>query len=203
MDYWNNEVLDKLNNVIKESGQACQGCCMYQNGTRTFAVRKNIEDIRQNLMTCGSKANKIMEVGWNAGHSNYLFLTGNPEAKIINYDLMGHKYSEGCLNVLKEKFNVDVVRGDSTKTIPSQENPEVQDLIHIDGGHGDKCAFHDIINCRRFADKKTLMIMDDTNSKTITEILEFCIRCKWIKEINYEKAGLIHATHHRMFNYLL
>tara|TARA_R110002096_G_scaffold27366_3_gene83895 strand:- start:2378 stop:2995 length:618 start_codon:yes stop_codon:yes gene_type:complete len=199
---WESDDLKNLNEKITETGGALQGCCMYQNGTRTFSVRKNIDDLRQNLFDCGKRSKKILEVGFNAGHSNLIFLFGNPDAEILNFDLMGHKYSYPCLDYLKSKYNVSVIAGNSMKTLLLKEG-EIFNLIHIDGGHGDKPAFHDLVNCKRFADKATLMIFDDTNSETITKILEFAIHCKFIKEINYEKEKLKEIKHHRIFRYVI
>ena len=201
--YWDTEDLKELNKCISEAGTSQQGGSIYANGTRTFSIRKNIEDVRQNLIRVGELCSSIVEVGFNAGHSNMLFLLLNPKNNILNFDLMGHKYSEPCLEYLKSKYNVKMIKGNSIITIPEYEVECKYDAIHIDGGHGDTCAFHDLVNCRKFAHKKTLLIFDDTNSETITNILEFAIRCKWIKEINYDKQGFIKTTHHRIFNYNL
>ena len=65
---WESEDLKNLNNKITEAGGSLQGCCMYQNGTRDFAIRKNIEDLRQNLFLAGKRSNKVLEVGFHAGH---------------------------------------------------------------------------------------------------------------------------------------
>ena len=197
---WESEDLKNLNDKISDCGGSLEGNALYRNGTKTFQKRENLDDLRENLYRCAKRKKKILEVGFNGGHSNLLFLHANPDAEILNFDLMGHKYSYPCYEYIKSKYNVSLIQGNSMKTLLEKDR-EVFDLIHIDGGHNDKVVFSDLVNCKRFAHKNTIMIFDDTNSETITKILEFAIHCKFIKEINYEKENLKEIKYHRIFRY--
>ena len=171
-------------------------------GTQGGAVTpvENLDDLRENLYNSAKRRKKILEVGFNAGHSNLLFLHANPKAEILNFDLMGHKYSYPCYDYLKSKYNISLIQGNSMKTLLEKDR-EVFDLIHIDGGHNDKVVFSDLVNCKKFAHKRTIMIFDDTNSDSITRILEFAISCNFIKEVDYQKENFIKNDYHRIFRY--
>lgn len=197
---WESEDLKNLNDIISDCGGSLQGNSLYNNGTKTFQIRTKLDDLRENLYNSAKRRNKILEVGFNAGHSNLLFLQANPKAEILNFDLMGHKYSYPCYEYLKSKYNISLIQGNSMKTLLEKDR-EVFDLIHIDGGHNKKVVFSDLVNCKKFAHKKTIMIFDDTNWETITTILEFAISCNFIKEVDYEKENFIKNKYHRIFRY--
>ena len=109
---------------------------------------------------------RILEIGFNAGHSADLFLSCNPNATVISFDLGQHQY------VLTAKEYIDatypsrhtLALGDSRQTVPSYIDAypdEKFDLIFIDGGHEYDIAKCDVINCKRVAHSKTTVIVDD------------------------------------------
>ena len=109
---------------------------------------------------------KIMEVGFNAGHSAELFLL-NSTAYVHSFDIGHHfnqylKYGKIYIN---NKFpnRHTLVFGDSTETLPRfKNNNNIKfDLIFIDGGHSYEVAYADLINCRNLAHSETILIMDD------------------------------------------
>ena len=59
-----------------------------------------------------------------------------PDAKIKLFDIGEHKYVKDCFEYLNKKFpdRLELVIGDSTKTVPKNKN-KIYDLVHIDGGH--------------------------------------------------------------------
>lgn len=110
---------------------------------------------------------KVMEIGFNAGHSAEVFLKNNPTLSLTSFDLGAHQY------VLPAKEYIDATYpgrhtlylGDSLETVPkfARENPGTTfDVIFIDGGHDYHIAKGDLENCRKLAHKDTLIIMDDT-----------------------------------------
>jgi predicted O-methyltransferase YrrM len=58
-----------------------------------------------------------------------------------------------------------LILGDSTETLPKyiNHNPgKTFDLIFIDGGHDYRIANADLENCKKLANKDTIVILDDT-----------------------------------------
>ena len=71
---------------------------------------------------------------------------------------------EPAVKYLVNKFphiHINFIKGNSTKTIPNTTVEQTYDLIHIDGGHSFDVAYADIKNCKKFAHKSTLLIIDD------------------------------------------
>jgi predicted O-methyltransferase YrrM len=121
--------------------------------------------------------NNFLEVGFNAGHSCLTALYNNPKLKnILIFDINHHKYTEPNYNLLKnlelaKNVNLKFVKGDSTKTIPKYNTDIKYDFIHIDGGHSYEVAKADIINCKKFASKKHILLIDDCNTETLKKCL--------------------------------
>jgi hypothetical protein len=108
---------------------------------------------------------RILEIGFNAGHSSNLFLKES-NSTVVSFDINEHTYTQ------YSKIYIDyvypdrhtLVIGDSTKTIPEFIDSTF-DVIFIDGGHDYHIAKQDLENCKRFAHKDTIVIMDDTMYK--------------------------------------
>ncbi len=109
----------------------------------------------------------VLEIGFNAGHSSELFLENNKSVKVISFDLGGFNHvSVGKTFVDKHyPFRHSLILGDSTVTVPdfAKNNQDLTvDLIFIDGGHEYQISKADLVNCKKFAHKNTLVVMDDT-----------------------------------------
>lgn len=127
-------------------------------------ISKQVEDLIK--LSKGSDIH-VLEIGFNAGHSAEVFLQNNHSLKLISFDLGEHDY------ILKAKQFIDakyknrhtLILGDSTITIPTyiNDNPNKKfDIIFIDGGHDYSIANADLENCRKLANKDTIVIIDDT-----------------------------------------
>ena len=111
---------------------------------------------------------KVAEVGFNAGHSSYLFLKSRPDVEVTSFDLGDHDYTHLAKWIIDEHFpgRHSLVIGDSGVTVPAfaKSQPDHKfDLIFIDGGHDFDVAVADIDNCRLLATDQTIVIMDDLN----------------------------------------
>ena len=114
----------------------------------------------QLLIDYSKNARNILEIGFNGGHSAELFLK-NCSGKVTSLDLGEHYY------VNKGKKYIDsvypgrhtLILGDSRKTVKNLSGSF--DLIFIDGGHTYDIAKSDLINCKKLADKDTVVLMDD------------------------------------------
>jgi len=106
-------------------------------------------------------AKKIMEIGFNAGHSSEVFLN-HTRAHVTSFDLGEHSYVSHAKEYIDAYYpnRHTLVIGDSTTTVPKCN--DIFDVIFIDGGHDYDVASADLQNCRRLAHKDTIVIMDDT-----------------------------------------
>lgn len=127
-------------------------------------VPKQVEDLIK--LSNGSNIH-AMEIGFNAGHSAEIFLQNNPTLRLTSFDLGCHDY----VIVAKEYIDATypnrhtLILGNSTVTIPkySNENKDrIFNIIFIDGGHDYIIANADLENCRKLANKDTIVIIDDT-----------------------------------------
>ena len=112
---------------------------------------------------------KILEVGFNAGHSSYAFLGARPDVTVVSFDLGEHAYVAKAKAFMDMKFpgRHTLVLGDSRETLPrySAEHPDAAfDLIFIDGGHEYDVAVADLLNCQAMAHPSGLVVMDDLRS---------------------------------------
>src|ERR1022692_207218 len=112
---------------------------------------------------------RILEIGFNAGHSSYVFLGARPDISVVSFDLGEHAYVAKAKAFMDVKFpgRHALVLGDSRETIP-RYSAEYQgatfDLIFIDGGHDYDVAVADLLNCRAMAQPSGLVVMDDLRS---------------------------------------
>ena len=120
------------------------------------------------LVNLTSKPNiKIMEIGFNAGHSAEIFLKNNPTATLLSFDLGLHRYVGTAKRYIDINYpnRHNLIIGDSTELVPHfiENNEGVKfDVIFIDGGHKYEIAKADMENCFHLAHKDTVVILDDT-----------------------------------------
>jgi predicted O-methyltransferase YrrM len=119
------------------------------------------------LLCADKNIKNILEIGFNAGHSADLFLNTNTMCNVLSFDIGEHEYVKVAKEFIDNTYpnRHTLVLGDSTKTIPKYETDIKYDLIFIDGGHSYEVAKADLLNCKRFAHKDTIVIMDDTMYK--------------------------------------
>jgi predicted O-methyltransferase YrrM len=122
--------------------------------------------MRSDLSNIKNKIQKMVEVGFNAGHSCELFLQECPHAKIVSFDLGKYLYTPAGVAFMQRKYKDRFlfIQGDSHLTIPQYvcEHPDEKvDFIYIDGDHSEEGCFQDIMDCRNFATPETIVWVDD------------------------------------------
>ncbi len=200
-NFLQDENILSLNNIVTTTGAPLEGNCLYEH-RKDFALNQtNKEDLGQNKFNLCLDRKNIIKVGFNAGHSSALYLYANRNIEIVSFDLCRRRYTEICAKYLTEKYSFELIKGDSLDTVPAYNPGAKFSLIHIDGGHTSRIALLDIINCKKFADKQTLLIIDDAYIACIKRTIEFHSSSKVIAEINDESFRLAKTKFHRIFRY--
>lgn len=132
--------------------------------TEGFVSEKQQKQLCELIAQYAPQTKRIMEIGFNAGHSAECFLKWNPNVHVVSFDIGRHNY------VQKGKEYIDAIYpgrhtliiGDSTKTVLEYKPDVPFDVIFIDGGHDYPIAQADLENCKRLAHANTFVVMDDT-----------------------------------------
>jgi len=108
----------------------------------------------------------VMEIGFNGGHSSELFLSSNKNIQVVSFDIGEHNYVKLGKEFIDKTYpnRHELIIGNSLETVPyySTNVNKKFDIIFIDGGHMYDVARGDIINCKKLAHDKSIVIMDDT-----------------------------------------
>jgi predicted O-methyltransferase YrrM len=111
----------------------------------------------------------IFEIGFNAGHSAYTFLSARPDIRVVSLDLGAHDYVVKGKNLIDRTYpgRHTLLIGDSTlhldqKAVAASIVKAFQpDMFFIDGGHDDLIPERDIFNCIAIAKPGSWFIIDD------------------------------------------
>jgi predicted O-methyltransferase YrrM len=119
-----------------------------------------------NLLVHNPSVRTVLEIGFNAGHSSYVFLEARPDVQVVSFDLGEHGYVSAAKEFIDKKFpgRHQLVMGDSTVTVPQfrERCPDaVFDLAFVDGGHDYEVAIADLRNCQPLVAAGGLVVMDD------------------------------------------
>lgn len=109
---------------------------------------------------------RIMEIGFNAGHSANAILSANPNATLLSFDLGIYRTVPIAKEYMDHHYpnRHTLILGDSQITVPKYvaDHPQDKfDMIFIDGGHNEPIPMNDLINCMPLAHKDTILILDD------------------------------------------
>jgi predicted O-methyltransferase YrrM len=126
---------------------------------------QEVEGQVADLIALTNKPNiKVMEIGFNAGHSAEIFLKHNKDLTVTSFDLGRNSYVSTAKEYIDKTYpgRHTLILGDSTKTVPIFNPDGPFDFIFIDGGHEYDIASADFRNCFRLAHRDTIVALDDT-----------------------------------------
>jgi predicted O-methyltransferase YrrM len=108
----------------------------------------------------------ILEIGFNAGHSSEIFLCNNKDVQLTSIDLGYWYYTKFGVRFLSRKFKnqIKIIYKDSIDAISdfsSIKENTFFDLIYVDGNHDYQYAMADMLNCKKFANSNSLVMLDD------------------------------------------
>lgn len=110
---------------------------------------------------------RILEIGFNAGHSAEVFLSTAPEPQLLSFDLGRVAAVTVGKTFIDARYpgRHTLVVGDSTTSVPAFAAvcPDARcELLFIDGGHSYEIARADIEHCARLAGPGAIVAVDDT-----------------------------------------
>ena len=148
-----NSVVSELEKIKAEAKEIVEGGCLGEQSEQF------IRFLHEN-----PQITRVLEIGFNVGHSSAVFLSSNPEIKVISVDLGEHQYVYDAKKVIDKHFpdRHQLFIGDSRKLIPKLKGKVYPDFIFIDGGHLDDIPLKDIRNCLELANNDTILCLDDT-----------------------------------------
>jgi len=115
----------------------------------------------------------ICEVGFNAGHSTAIWLSANPSARVVSFDLFMNRFSLPCVQYLRTRFpdRLEIHRGDSMRTVPRAHPSTRCDLVHVDGRHSYAYTVMDFLHLVHKSHPATLFIFDDQCNPTACDAI--------------------------------
>lgn len=135
-----------------------------------------------------SMAQTVCEIGFNAGHSAFQYLSGTRNATVYSFDSGIKGYAKEMAEFLNESYGgrLHMIWGNSKSSIPSfsRKHPNVKcDLLVIDGSHEYSIVMADIINFKEMAWEKNILVMDDIQSSKIHGAFRNAIQAGIVQEI--------------------
>ena len=171
--------LTALNKIVIASGDPMEGNLFHFN-LETPDLRAPDPRYRYkrfNFAFACLAGRRLLEVGFNAGHSAMLALTCNPELTYVGVDLARHRYTAACFDYLKSVFGsrISLIPGDSRETLPAIENLETFDLFHVDGGHDFDVVVEDLRNIAAGARPGSRIVIDDMTGTHLRVLCDFYV----------------------------
>ena len=177
---------------LKQFGapQFLNGNLFYEHRSEGFAdapLSPDMDEKRRRLFEIARRGKSLLEIGVNGGHSLLLAKLANPALKCTGIDICKQispnwgrvdVYTPRAMQWLKTRFPGDFVfhMGDSLLEAPrfAVTNPEAQiDILHVDGDK--QTYFRDIVNLMPVLHKESLIVVDDTNLRTVQGMVKSLI----------------------------
>ena len=205
-DFKNNIHIQNITLILKQVGERVEGNLICDGEPENWVYNENFAKIHNVQLLCKHKK-KIIEIGINACHSLVLMLMVNPTATYLLFDLNNHKYTEKCLDYVRNAFpssNINVIFGDSTITIPkyiSLHSDEINtyEMCHLDGGHTEDIFSKDYENTKILLNENGIVIFDDFDMEPIYNYINRKIHDK---EIYIEDdKNIIKNSKHCIYRY--
>lgn len=183
-------VFAELDRIIRENPEPymCEGS-VWCLGGGSMAKTDVFEHKRRNLFKLASGASRILEIGFNAGHSAALMLLASPHSKLTLFDIGEHRYTRPALECLMRTFpgRVEAMYfGDSRCMLPAfvtsravappAASPPPFDLVHIDGGHTEDVLASDFECCARLVAPVHTVVIDDVDDRACPPVAQFVRR---------------------------
>lgn len=167
--------LEQLNQILRQSGEFIEGNNFYLDGVTPAEEQMPVVEFRirrRAHVLLAQQYDRVVEVGFNAGHSALLLLTANPDLIYTGIDICTHGYTSTCYEYLKSVFGdrVRLTKGNSVEQLPLLYSiyPDLKDKSIgwiIDGCHLIDIAKIDAYNVVEvLANDGELLLFDDIDA---------------------------------------
>ncbi len=190
MEYY---LSDILHIVSQNTNNGFEGNAFYYHNTQNRF--QELLPKQMNLFWAGGQIKtRVCEVGFNAGHSALLMLSGcsAPSIEFTVFDIGQHNYTRPCLEYIQSQFSktvIEYIEGDSIVKMAEyiREHPEraeTYDVVHVDGGHTLECITADFGHAKKLVRKGGIIVMDDTNIDYIDSAVNAAISSGEFTEVD-------------------
>lgn len=118
-----------------------------------------------------SSPDKILETGFNCGHTSTIMLEAAKGTSLTTFDLFNNEFNGKAKSVIDKHHNgLTIVKGDTKSTLPKyfKEHPdEMFDFALIDGGHDYPTALSDLKAVLPHIKPGGYILIDDMNLKGV------------------------------------
>ena len=181
--------LDALLEIIRRHSEFLDGNLFFVNLSEAERgeASDDLLEKRANLVALIRGRDRVLEIGFNAGHSALLMLLANDDCSVTAIDTCQHPYTLPCFSYLDDCFpgRLRLIEGDSVQ-IMGQLDESGFDLIHYDGGK-EKTIEADLRNTRSLVGDEHVLVIDDTQNERLSTIVDDLVR-----------QGLIEVDRHRV-----
>lgn len=167
--------------------RSVEGHCKLTERTIQFA--KDIYEV--------VKPKSMLEIGFNAGHSAFMWLTLFPELKFHSVDICKHNYTLSHMKKLKEAFGDRFTYGKGDSKVMNVNFVKHFDLVFIDGDHSYEGILGDYNLCDKA--KSPWILIDDYRSGLKYPTL-LCDNIKTFENHSYEWVDKFHYHDQSMRN---
>ena len=203
--------LRTLNSIILFSDEDLEGNCYYHWSNPGVGFISDWSFIYKRLnyysLLKKRQSKKIIEIGFNAGHSALVFLNSmEKDSSLLIFDLCEHTYTESAFSFLKSKYPQvrDLIKGDSRTSIKkwildNREEIGTFDIIHIDGGHEKEIISYDILHTDALLKPGGILILDDTQLGEVNQFILSLIQMNYSFIYQIPTFGFSHCFLQKSF----
>jgi predicted O-methyltransferase YrrM len=182
LDAHSRSVLRLINRAVDSAGAVAEGNLFYHHRTRlTEDMPPDITRLhkRRNFILGVAHAGRLLEIGFNAGHSALLALSRVPHLHYVGIDIAENPYTLSCASIIEQSFpgRARVIIADSRLELPRMllSGEPRMDAVHVDGGHDELTAQLDIMHALLVTRFGGIVIVDDTAHPPIRAAVERAI----------------------------
>jgi predicted O-methyltransferase YrrM len=169
--------LDQINSLVQNQTHDPEGSIYYPQGQPASGPPHSMfRTKRQALYLLATMHDRVLEIGFNAGHSALLMLCANPRLYLTSIDTAQHAYTRPCAEYVRRQFGnrFELVMGSSQECLPGLDLAEFT-AFHVDGSHQVSDAAGDMLHIMQSAANGSVVVFDDAGTGNLRMMLSALI----------------------------